>query len=159
LTYLAQTPNTSYLDSRVQDEKVGSGSRLDQASARTQGPQWRDKYVLKFNGWNATQPDSKLPPASSRTTQSPFHAGASTQPSRTSQDTPPSQDDKSSDESAGRRPSFDQDSKEVYAHGELLQPRATYELDLMSSSRSFAGISATESTESDKLQRKRTNSL
>ena len=176
MSNLAKTPNaTSYLEgmSSSGEQQTLSGDMegrgadgSSQGGRRNPGGQWRDKYVLKFNGWNSTKPDSNLPPpSSSRSTQSPFHVSAavSQQPSRASTGMV---DEQSSEGSAGRYPSFE-DSKEVYAHGELLQPRSTIELDLMSSSRSMDPRLGSDHARGKKggaqddkeLQRKRTNSL
>lgn len=180
LSYLAQTPQgSSYLEHVAstrdlprddQAGQAGGGGSGAQGSSRSTG-QWRDKYVLKFNGWNATKPDSNLPPPPSRTTQSPFHSssqqrGASSSSSRSASamqsDGKSSEEDEneSNGESTGRHTSFEE-SHDVYAHGKLLQPRSTYELDLMTSSRS-AGPPHDDKKRSggyDALPRKRTNSL
>jgi serine/threonine protein kinase len=159
LTYLAQTPVASSNLENIATSRdyqngaaSGGGLRQDQSTVRSHG-QWRDKYVLKFNGWNSTKPDSNLPPSAARSTQSPLHADTHQRVR------PPVSDDKSSEGSGGGHPSFE-DSKEVYAHGKLLHPRSTYEMDLMSSSRSEGPRHGYDSKEeADRLQRKRTNSL
>ena len=149
-----------YLQGSSQSESHGSTQQT-----RNSGRQWRDKYVLKFSGWNSTKPDSNLPPVSSRSSQATFHDSAAQRQAtitESSQYVPPVLDDQSSEGSNGRNPSFDY-SKEVVAHGKLLQPRSTYEMDSLMSSRSVGpqfGRSENEKSYPDKgFQRKRSNSL
>ena len=63
LSYLAQSPamgtpnNPSYFTS-VMQQNTSSASAAQSSNPNT----WRDRYVMKFSGWKATQPDVGLPP-------------------------------------------------------------------------------------------------
>lgn len=43
-------------------EALSSSPRVGAGMLKPAGA-WRDRYVMKFNGWSSSQPDNKLPPA------------------------------------------------------------------------------------------------
>jgi serine/threonine protein kinase len=140
LDMLASSPWTAGEDPEA--EEAPSGVPKGYLSAPPGGPvnrAWRDKYVMKFNGWKSSNPDTGLPPSVYGSTGGITVAAAA--PASPAQ-TPRSNSD--SPEARSQESSVDSSSEEnaQYPHQEVSEPalprQGAYELDLYSSSSSIS---------------------
>jgi serine/threonine protein kinase len=134
LDVLASSPWASADLSGEQEPEFSDTSSAQQGRPSTA---WRDKYVLKFSGWNQTKPDTGLPPSlAPRPLSTSVAAPAPISERRLERNESESQDGSTGSGSDDTSPKYSSFVDARGADGEPLPAEATVELDTYSSSNS-----------------------
>lgn len=137
LDMLASSPWTGSED----PEESPTGVPKGYLSAPAGGPvsrAWRDKYVMKFNGWKSSNPDAGLPPSVYSTSSATPVATAAIAPSTPAQSVSAPRTNSDSPELRSQESSVDSSSEENAVSEPPLPRQGAYELDLYSSTSSIS---------------------